>query len=208
MASIRRERYKPRKIFLYLKLKVYQYSKKNKSDLSLKIITFIVFLIQHVTDIKIMEIIRKADACGLFKIYTDMINDESVADIKNELISNLSFLSEHYKKNVIKKIEYANQLATTTNEILKTYHKNLDIDDLTILLGDLIALIYINSLTFTFSYKATKNLEDDHKYNQKLECTSVTLDLINRIRLTLMRLFPGNMDLLMVLVNTLLNKLY
>jgi hypothetical protein len=208
MASIRRERYKPKKIFLYLKLKVYQYSKKNKSDPSLKIITFIVFLIQHVTDIKIMEIIRKVDTCGLFNIYTDMINDESLVDTKNELISNLSFLDEIYKKNAIRKIEYAKQLATTINEILKTYYKNLDIDDMTNLLSDLIALIYINYFTLTFSYKATKNLEDNHKYNQKLECTSVTLDLINRIRLTLMRLFPGNMDLLMVLVNTLLNKLY
>jgi hypothetical protein len=206
MASIRKEKYKPKKIFLRLMLKMRQCGKKNKDDVKLKIITFIVFLIHHVTHIKPTQIIKESDK--LFKTYSDMLNDETLSNEIHPLISNLSFLDINYKKSIVQKTTYANQLAIETNKILKLYNQSLNQNELTALFSDFIVLIFINYQTLVFDYKASKNLADKTKYEQKLECASVTLELVNRIRVILLKLLPTNMDLMMVLVNTLLEKLY
>jgi hypothetical protein len=206
MASIRKEKYKPKKIFLLLMLKMHQYTKKNKGDSKFKIITFIEFLIHHVGHAKMTQIIK--DSNELFKTYSDMLNDEILSNEVNPLISNLSFLDSEYKKNIIQKITYANPLVVQTNKILKVYNQSLDENDLIKLYSDLIALIFINYKTLVFNYKASKNLEDETLYKQKLECASTTLEFVNRIRVTLLKLLPTNMNLMMVLLNTLLEKLY
>jgi hypothetical protein len=206
MASLRFKKLKNCKVTHKILHKLHQYSNTFASDHQIKIITFIEFFIGVYTNSEVKDIINETDECGIFHTYVSMINDLTTSKNKDDLITHIKFLNNSERQLIIQLCQYDSALAKQITDLVKQHDKTIDETELVKFLTNVIKYFYVNYATLKFHASAAMNLSDN--YTNKIDCAKLALTLMDSIKNNLINLVPKNIDSLMMLINTLSERMY
>jgi hypothetical protein len=211
MTSFRREKYSAIKIDKVLKQYVSQYcddyNRASHIDRKLKIISFLTYLVYTFLKKRIdcNQIIKKFDEVGLIKTYVDMLNNNTTTKINYGTLENIPYLSNQDKQAIANALTFVPELARLIYDLLIKYRLKVNQANLNELIKNIVQFILVNYHVRKFSVYAKDNLSDD--YDSKVKFAIITCDSVAIIHKLLKELLPASMDLLVVYLNEIMEKL-
>ncbi|MDR2823485.1 MAG: hypothetical protein LBV37_03040 [Mycoplasmataceae bacterium] len=211
MSSFQHEKYSHLKINRTLKQCVNQYcedyDRAMRSDPKLKIIGFLTYLTYAFLKRRIdsHQLIKKFDESGLIKIYVDMLNANAPAKTGYAALENVPFLNNSDKQIIANALTYVPELTKLVHELLTKYRLKINMNKLNELIHEVVQFLLINYHAKKFHVSAKDNLEDD--YESKVKFAMITCDNVASIHKLLRELLPKHMDLLVVYLNEIMEKL-
>jgi hypothetical protein len=211
MPSFRREKYSAIKIDKTLKQYVSQYCDDYnhvlRIDQQLKIISFLTYLVYAFLKKRVDcdQIIKKFDEIGLIKIYVDMLSNSTSNKANYDDLENIPYLSNQDKQAIANALTFTPELTRLIYDLLIKYRLKVNQTNLNGLIKNVVQFILVNYHVRKFSVYAKDNLSDD--YDSKVKFAIITCDGVARIHKLLRELLPTSMDLLVVYLNEIMEKL-